>query len=274
MFLTRPKLFFFGLLMSLVLSLPAVGATDNGFPGREKFPKVPVYEMSELKDALDKVVVVDTRSSYEFDTLRIKGAKNIPVANQTFEQELADLRASTDKPIVFYCNGRSCFKSYLASKKARDANINNTFAFDAGIFEWTKAYPEHAVLLGQSPVQTAHLIPSQQFKARLLKPDHFSEQATSAGHQSLVLDVRDKYQRAGVGFFPGKERWVSLDQKERIIGYINKAKKQNKTLYVYDEVGKQVRWLQYEMEKAGLKNYYFMEKGASGYFDDMAKNDS
>jgi len=89
----------------------------------------------------------------------------------------------------------------------------------------------------------------------------------------MVLDVRDKYQRAGVGFFPGKERWVSLDQKDRIIRYIQKAKKQNRTLYVYDEVGKQVRWLQYELEKAGLKNYYFMEKGASGYFDSIAKSD-
>ena len=40
-----------------------------------------------------------------------------------------------------------------------------------------------------------------------------------------------------------KERWVSLEQKDRIIRYIQKAKQQNKTLYVYDEVGKQVRWL-------------------------------
>lgn len=259
--------------LSLILALSTVSANDSTFPGRAKFPQVPIYEMDQLRDALNDVIVVDARSSYEYETLRIKGAKNIPVANKTFEANLTKLRASTNKPIVFYCNGRSCFKSYIASKKARAAGIQNTFAFDAGIFEWTKANPNQAVLLGQSPVQSANLIPSKQFKSRLLNPDHFSEKATSTGHRSMVLDVRDKYQRAGIGFFPGKERWVSLDQKERILRYINKAKKQNKTLYVYDEVGKQVRWLQYEIEKAGLKDYFFMEKGASGYFDAIAKTD-
>lgn len=270
MVLTRTWLLFLG----LTLCLSTASADDSSFPGRAKFPEVPVYEMGELKDALNDVVVVDARSSYEYETLRIKGAKNIPVASKTFEENIANLRANTDKPIVFYCNGRSCFKSYIASKKARTAGIKNTFAFDAGIFEWTKANPKQAVLLGQSPVKSANLIPSKKFKSRLLTPDHFSEKATSEGHPSLVLDVRDKYQRAGIGFFPGKERWVSLDQKERIIRYINKAKKQNKTLYVYDEVGKQVRWLQYEIEKAGLKNYYFMKKGASGYFDEIIKSNS
>lgn len=261
------------LVIGLLLSLSVFAGSDEGFPGRAKFKDIPVYEMSELRDALDNVVVVDARSSYEFETLRIKGAKNIPVAGKKFEEDLAKLRASTQKPIVFYCNGRSCFKSYIASKKALDAGIKNTFAFDAGIFEWTKTYPDQAVLLDQTPVKTADLIPSKVFKSRLLGPDHFSEKATTEGHKTMVLDVRDKYQRAGAGFFPGKERWVSLDQKERLIRYIEKAKKQNKTLFVYDEVGKQVRWLQYELEKAGLKNYYFMKKGASGYFDSLAKND-
>jgi rhodanese-related sulfurtransferase len=270
MLFVRTSIIFLGML----LAFSVMADSDEGFPGREKFKSVSVYEISELRDALDKVVVVDARSSYEFGTLRIKGAKNIPVAGKKFEEEVAKLRASTEKPIVFYCNGRSCFKSYIASKKASAAGINNTFAFDAGIFEWTKTYPDQAVLLEQSPVRTADLIPSKVFKSRLLGPDHFSEKATSLKQKTLVLDVRDKYQRAGVGFFPGKERWVSLDQKDRIIRYINKAKKQNRTLYVYDEVGKQVRWLQYEIEKAGLKNYFFMRKGASGYFESLAKNES
>lgn len=269
MFFLRTSLSVFALL----LSFSAFAASDEGFPGRAKFKGVPVYEMSELQAALDKVVVVDARSSYEYETLRIKGAKNIPVASKHFEEDLASLRASTNKPIVFYCNGRSCFKSYIASKKAMEIGISDTFAFDAGIFEWAKANPNQAVLLNQTPVKSADLIPAKLFKSRLLGPDHFSEKATSDGHKTMVLDVRDKYQRAGTGFFPGKERWVSLDQKDRLIRYIQKAKKLNKTLYVYDEVGKQVRWLQYEIEKEGLKNYYFMKKGATGYYDSLVKND-
>lgn len=259
--------------LCLLLGLASTGYADSNFPGRAKFPKVAVYEMSELKATLDQVIVVDTRSQFEFDTLRIKGAMNLPVASEQFEQQLAKLRASTNKPIVFYCNGRTCFKSYIAAKKAREANIGNTYAFDAGIFEWAHANPEQAVLLGHSPVDTADIIPSKQFKARLLDPDSFSERAVLQGRTAMVLDIRDKFQRAGVGFYPGKERWVSLDQKDKLNRYIQKARQQNKTLYIYDEVGKQVRWLQYALEKAGVKNYYFMDKGASGYFKSMANWD-
>jgi hypothetical protein len=41
-------------------------------------------------------------------------------------------------------------------------------------------------------------------------------------------------------------------------------------LFIYDEVGKQVRWLQYTIEELGLKNYYFMDKGAKAYYSSIA----
>ena len=55
------------------------------------------------------------------------------------------------------------------------------------------------------------------------------------------------------------------------LNYFNKAKRKNKMIFIYDEVGKQVRWLQYALEKANVKNYYFMHNGARGYYDIMAK---
>ena len=264
------KTHFHWVLFGLLIALVSSAAADEGFPGRAKFPKVAIYEIGQLRDDLSKVVVVDTRSELEYDTLRIKGALNLPVASEQFEAELAKLRATTDKPIVFYCNGRTCFKSYIAAKKAREANINNTYAFDAGIFEWAKAYPQEAALLGKSPVNLADIIPSKNFKARLLDPDSFSDKATHQSRAAIVLDIRDKYQRSGVGFYPGKERWVSLDQKDKLAKFIKKAKEQNKTLLIYDEVGKQVRWLQYALEKEGVKDYYFMDNGASGYYQSLA----
>jgi rhodanese-related sulfurtransferase len=239
------------------------------FPGREKYPKVPYIELEDLNKTFNEVVVVDARSKLEYETLRIKGAVNIPVASKTFEEQVAKLRASTDKPIVFYCNGHRCMKSYHATKKAMAAKIKKVFAYDAGIFEWTKAHPDRAVLLGASPVNLAHLIPKDKFKSRLLSPDEFSERATAGGGRKMVIDVRDKYQRAGIGFYPGIERWASLDQQKKLNDYIKKAMKQKRTLYIYDEVGKQVRWLQYALEKAGAKNYYFMHKGARGYYSEM-----
>ena len=253
-------------IILFTLLMTNANAKSNEFPGRSEYPDIPVYELSQLKKDYDKVVIVDTRSQYEYDTLRIKNSIHIPVAAKSFEQQVQKLRSSTTKPIVFYCNGRTCFKSYLAVKKSTLAGIENTFAYDAGIFEWTKAQPRKSELLGRSPVDPKRLIDSKIYKARLLEPNEFSDRILSTGKRSMVLDVRDMYQRAGVGFYPGKERWVSLDDKAKLTKYLKKAKDKNKTLFIYDEVGKQVRWLQYALEELGITDYYFMAKGAKAYY--------
>lgn len=254
------------LLILAASSVTSAYAADKGFPGREKYPEIAVMEKQDLARRLNDVIVVDARSAYEYQTLRIKGAVNIPVAAKTFEKQVIDLHKKDGKDIVFYCNGRTCMKSYIAAKKSIEAGVKHVYAYDAGIFEWVKAYPKQGELLGVAPVNLNHLIAHEKFKQRLLEPDAFSEKMVSLGANSIVLDVRDKFQRAGVGFYPGKERWVSLDRIDQLEKFITKAKQQNKTLLIYDEVGKQVRWVQYSLEKAGLQNYYFMDKGATEYY--------
>ena len=254
-----------------ILSLSLSHAADGGFPGRAKYPMVPVIEKDALLKTIDDVVIVDTRSPLEFKTLRIKGAVNIPVANKTFVEEVKALRAKNTKPIVFYCNGRTCMKSYIASKKCMSAKINNVTAYDAGMFEWAEAYPYQAELFGVSPVKKSDIIPTAQFTSRLIPAENFGQSVFSDASKNLVLDVRDKFQRGAAGFFPGKEYWISLDKEEQLRNFIYKAKSENKTLYIYDEVGKQVQWLQYALESADMKNYYFMKKGAKAYYASMMK---
>ena len=249
----------------------AVCSAEEGYPGREKYPEIPFIDIEQLHSVLTQVIVVDARSNYEYDTLRIKGAINIPVANTNFEERVKELSDRWQKTLVFYCNGHRCMKSYIAAKKAMAIGVNNVKAYDAGIFDWTKRYPRQAELLGQSPVDPHKLIAQKHFKSRLLHPDTFSEHIADRHSDSIVIDVRDKFQRAGIGFYPGLERWASLDDRTKLNRFIEKAKREKKTLYIYDEVGKQVRWLQYALEKAGLKNYYFMEHGARAYYDMLAK---
>jgi rhodanese-related sulfurtransferase len=179
-------------VICLVSFADAIAASKEGFPGRKKYPKIPYIELADLSKQFKDVVVVDARSILEFETLHVVGAVNIPVAKKSFEGKVAKLRAGTTKPIVFYCKGRTCMKSFKATKKAMEHGVKNVFSFDAGIFEWTKANPKLAVLLGKSPVNLAHLIPKKVFKKRFLHPDKFSDQATSPNKKTLILDVRDK----------------------------------------------------------------------------------
>jgi len=244
-------------------------AADAGFPGRAKYPDVPVYEKARLLQKFDQVVVVDARSSLEFDTLRIRGAVNIPVAGKNFESEIKALRGKTSKPIVFYCNGRTCMKSYIAVRKALAAKVSDVHAYDAGMFEWAETYPDHAELLGRSPVKRADIISLESFRRHTLSPDDFSNKAYAMGGKGLILDVRDKYQRGAAGLFPGVERWVSLDRQAEIKQTIEQAKKLNKTLFIYDEVGHQVQWLQYTLRQENFQNYFFMHNGAKAYYAQM-----
>ena len=251
--------------------LSAAPTAPGGFPGRIKYPEVQVVEKSQLMNSMLEVVIIDARSPLEFKTLRIKGAQNIPVASKDFIEKVKKLRKMTTKPIVFYCNGRTCMKSYIATKKCLKAKIKNVSAYDAGMFEWAKAYPQQAELFGISPVNKSDIIPSAKFKARLLTPKKFGYNVFNKGKGNIILDVRDKFQRGAAGFFPGKEQWISLNKEEKLKNFIHKAKRENKTLYIYDEVGKQVRWLQYALEDADMKNYYFMGKGAKGYYASLMK---
>jgi rhodanese-related sulfurtransferase len=255
-------------LLSLFTSTSILANAE--FPGRAEYPEIPLYKKADLLRDLYNVVVVDARSSLEFETLRIKGAVNIPVASKTFAEQVKKLRSKTKKPIVFYCNGRTCYKSYKATKTALAAGVKKVFAYDAGVFEWAKTYPKYAVLLGENPMDPTKIIPKSELKKRFLSPKKFAETARSAPRSKvLILDVRDKYQRAGVGYFMGIERWASLDDEKRLNEYLQKALEEKRTLFIYDETGKQVRWLQYTLERANIKNYYFMAKGAKGFHKDM-----
>lgn len=266
------------LLMMVMLSVSVFAAEKSEkeeFPGRTHkiYKEAPYIELEDLKKKLKDVIVVDTRSNFEYETLKIKGAINIPVALKNFGEEVKKLREKTDKTLVFYCNGHTCMKSYKGVLDAKKAGVENTVAYDAGIFEWAKAYPHDAELLGKSPVDNRDILSKQQFKSRLLNPDKFSEMATDDPSKVIVLDIRDKYQRAGIGFFPVQERWTDLNKMDKVYSYIRKAKEKGKALFIYDEVGKQVRWLQYALEREGIKDYYFMDKGATGYYKMISQFD-
>lgn len=253
---------------SLFTSISA--ATNDEFPGRAEFPEIPLYLKAQLLNDLEKVVVVDARSKLEFETLHIKGSVNIPISSKKFAGMVKKLRSSTPKPLVFYCNGRTCLKSYKAAKAAMEAGVKKVYAYDAGIFEWATTYPEQAVLLGKSPINPKDIISKAKLKSHFLSPQDFTRQARNApSSKRLILDVRDVYQRAGVGYFIGIERWSSLDDQKKLADYLKKVRTEKRTLYVYDQAGKQVRWLQYTLEAANIKNYYFMKKGALGFYDEF-----
>ncbi|WP_455204435.1 rhodanese-like domain-containing protein [Kaarinaea lacus] len=251
----------------ITLHLQAFAVAPKEFPGRDLYPLIPYLEIDDLYSKFDEVVIVDVRSNYEFETLRIKGALNIPLSSITFVQDMRNLRDKDPRPIVVYCNGKTCMKSYKAVEKCAVNKIDNVHAFDAGIMDWARTYPKQSVLLGKNPVNPNKLISKDEFRKHLLSPDQYGERVASSS--AIVLDVRDRFQREGLSLFVGRERRAYLDDTKTLDRYINKAKRENKTLLVHDAAGKQVQWLQYYLKDKGLSNYYFMQGGTSAYYEQM-----
>lgn len=257
------------LLILLCLVTVSSWAKDS-FPGRTIYPQVPYIELEDLYEQRENVVFIDARSSYEYDTLRIKNAELVPLALTTklFEREMRRIRDEfPKKKLVFYCNGHDCMKSYKAARRSIVyLGQGNVYAFDAGIFDWAQKYPMETLLLDEVLQDPAKLISKDNFKKHVLPAIDFIKRADKT---VAILDIRDRIERDGFYIFSNHESSISMNQKDRdkMNEFFVDLKKSNKPLYVYDMVGKQVRWFQYFLEAKGIKNYYFMDGGASAFFN-------
>jgi rhodanese-related sulfurtransferase len=255
---------FLTFLFAILVAMSSLA--NDEFPNRKLFPETTPISLDKLKGTKNNSIIIDVRSAYEFDTLHIKDAINIPLNASDFTSRLETLRKDSNKPIVFYCNGKTCKKSYKAALKAVKAKIPSVFVFDAGIFDWARAYPEESILLGKLLEDKERLISSSDLKKHMLDHKTFVKQAKS--NKVIILDIRDPVQRDGLQIFAHRENVVPLDNA-KLQKYVDKSKKENKTLMIYDAVGKQVRWLQYYLEDQRVKNYYFMKGGAEAHFEDF-----
>jgi len=232
----------------------SVFATE--FPLRQKYSSIPTISVEELEKNYGNIEIVDVRSSLEYNTLRIKNAKHISLSvGRAFKGAIAKLRSETTKTIVFYCNGITCSKSYKATKVAMSNGISNVKAFDLGIMGWANRNPDKSVLLGNTPIDKSKLIAKSDFKKKFISLADFKSKASS----SIVVDVRNKYQKKGAKSPFANTMNINLDNANSELGSL---KSKGKTLLIFDAVGKQVRWLQYALEQAGIKDYYFLKDGA------------
>ncbi len=98
---------FFSMTLCIVVCLVGTTVLAVDFPGRtmSKYQDVLCIEVDELYQEYrnQNVVIVDTRSQLEYDTIHIKGAVHIPVGSRAFESQVQELaRKHPGKKISFY----------------------------------------------------------------------------------------------------------------------------------------------------------------------------
>lgn len=254
------------LLLGVATAQGAIEKSTTEFPFRSQYD-VNILETAEFNAKFKTAVAVDVRSKYEYETLRIKGAINIPF-DKSFVGNVRKLRAEDTRLIVFYCNGKTCRKSYDAATVASKAGVRDVYVYDAGIAAWAETHPENTVLRGKTPIQRSDLISEKDFAGYVLAPKAFTALFEQLGDKVMVLDIRDRAQRDNPVFGLVEER-IPLDDTARLDAYIETVKKQHKMLLVYDKAGHQIRWFQYYLREKGVRDYRFLKGGSEGHFMEM-----
>jgi rhodanese-related sulfurtransferase/ABC-type phosphate/phosphonate transport system substrate-binding protein len=98
------------------------------------------YELSEKGAKL-----IDVRTEKEYATRHARGAVNLPYVEKSLKEIDYDVKkdqfpglTSLNKSdaLVFFCNGAECWKSFKASKAARDAGYTRVYWLRGGMPEW------------------------------------------------------------------------------------------------------------------------------------------
>ena len=246
----------------------------NQFPKRVFYPQLDYIDTQELAIGLqeNKYDVIDVRDATSFKALHVKSATNIFVKSETFEKDVLDFVAQSNKPLVVYCNGISCSKSYVASTRMKELftkkNINKTVrTYDSGINAIAYAHNDMVLKNGKEVSEDNPLIAINKIKEHTLSPEAFENFiAKNNADDFAILDIREKNERIIYKIFMFQsEKKITLNQKDKMIAFLNTVKTDKKTLMVYDVAGRQINGLYELLNITGIKKWHYLEGGEFGY---------
>jgi len=134
-------------MKEVLLSREPINPNAGAFPMHTMIAQDLQQEMEEDRHLL----VLNVRSTEEFEEGHIPGSHNIPQDAPDFLKQVADLTGSRDRRIVVHCSGITCDASAKALEALTRAGFTNVHRFEGGMADWKKAgFP---VVTG-SPIHT------------------------------------------------------------------------------------------------------------------------
>jgi rhodanese-related sulfurtransferase len=103
---------------------------------QEVFP----WDMEELEQNKNDILLLDTREPYEFDAMRIEGSLNVPrgiletACEWGFEETEPELVEARERPVVVIC--RSGNRSALAAYTMQQLGYRDVYSLKTGLRGW------------------------------------------------------------------------------------------------------------------------------------------
>ena len=130
------------LILLLSFACASADAANTDYRSPEHVDGAETIVAARARELFDQgVKFIDVRNSRLYARRHIPGAHHLDLKHVYNEQTLAAV-AGKDEPIVVYCSGVKCSRSYRASEKAVSWGYSKVYYFRGGIVDWREAgYP-------------------------------------------------------------------------------------------------------------------------------------
>jgi len=130
------------ILMTVILTIGTGYADENKYRSPELVEGTVKTSAQQAKALYEQgVVFIDVRNPRLYAKGHIPGAFHLDL-KYNFDESTLGAVAEKDQPIVIYCSGVKCSRSYRASEQAVSWGYTKVHYFRGGIVDWKKAdYP-------------------------------------------------------------------------------------------------------------------------------------
>jgi rhodanese-related sulfurtransferase len=248
------------LLVALPIASTVTATTDEQhFPLRPFYPTVKTIDTDRFLEIYFNAIIIDVRSRFEFDVVRINKAKHVPLSEDDFIASISRYRSLiSETPMVFYCNDSACSSAFRAVLLARAAGYTNLFVYDAGVFPLLMVAPEKITLMVTTPAQPDLVISNDYYNKVRIDFKEFKERSTGMG--TLLIDIRNIYNRVHEPRLQG----VRNIPMESFLKAVTNRIWAEKKLLIFDQNGEKTNSLQYFLQANGYSNYVFLRGGMEG----------
>ena len=207
---------------------------------------IPIIETKALKHELDSgapMVLVNALSPIEFKNLTIKGSVNIPSSKVAGNPMLPEDKSM---PLVFFCKGPICVKSFKAARKAMALGYTNVKIYQAGLPDWIRK---------RFPVTSTVKYPKVDI------PKMYPQEVYEKLCEVVILDIRGEESKQIGEIKHGFVVDIPLDDLEEKYTILSK----NETIVIVDLAGKQVDICGRFLVHKGYTNLAGLEGGAQAW---------
>ncbi|MEN8256330.1 MAG: rhodanese-like domain-containing protein [Thermodesulfobacteriota bacterium] len=220
----------------------------------------------ELNEIFDLASLIDCRSRFEYDILRMKNAVQVPAATLV-RGDLDWLRKRNPrKAIVFYCNADTCSRSLSVFGQAEKWGVRNIYLSRPGIREWAKEHPDKVLyfgkILGNDNEDLDRLFAPDQSQSNPLAPSKLVAASRQPG--VLAVDIRD--------IVEGDQYTITLANLQhypvdRLVKFIKSGSRKvvGKKIFSLDAEGCQSSWRQFLFADLQVPDYLFLKGGARAW---------